>query len=76
MFPCEYCVNFKIAYFKKKHCERLLLSSGISARSFYSNLAFVQPYHLKFSFQNENIKLISKIVNVRKKYFTILIYCI
>ena len=40
------------------------------------SLAFAQPVLLKFLFQNENIKIISKIVNLKKKKTTttILIY--
>ena len=42
-----------------------------------ASLAFAQPILLKFLFQNENIKIISKIVNLKKKKkktTTILIY--
>ena len=43
-----------------------------------ASLAFAQPILLKFLFQNENIKIISKIVNLKKKTTTttttILIY--
>ena len=47
----------------KNICEQLLLSDIISTRSIKSNLTFAQTVHLKFLFQNSNIKIISKIVN-------------
>ena len=51
----------------KNICKRQLLSDAISTQSIQSNLAFAQPFLLKFLFQNENIKIIPKIVNLEKK---------
>ena len=62
--------NVNIAEFlrppvSKNICERLLLSDVILTQSISSNLAFAQPILLKFLFQNENIQIISKIVNFK-----------
>ena len=39
-------------------------------------VAFAQPILLKFLFQNKNIKLISKNVNLKKNSHKILIKCV
>ena len=51
----------------KKIFELLLQSHVISTQSISSNLAFTQPTLLKFLFHNKNIKIISKIVNLKKE---------
>ena len=59
----------------KNMCEWLLLSDVISRRLIYSNLAFAQPILLKLFFQIENIKIISEIVNLKKKNKSKILIC-
>ena len=64
----------------KNICEQLLLWAVSLIRSIWSNLAFAHPILVKFLFQNQNIKIISKMVNLKtnkqtnKQKITILIY--
>ena len=49
----------------KNICEQLLLWDVSLIRSIWSNLAFAHPILVKFLFQNQNIKIISKMVNLK-----------
>ena len=68
MFSCEYCGIFKITCFEEHLRTATSIKcyfDAINPEQFY----FAQAPLLKFLFQNENIKIISKIVNLKKIHF-------
>ena len=71
MFSCEYCGIFKINF--EEH-----LWTAASIRCYFDKInlkqsGFCTIYSFKALVSNEKIKIISKIVHLKKKYFTILI---
>ena len=60
----------------KNICDRLILWDVISTGSVLGHVAFAQSVILKFLFENENVKIISKlwILKKEKKELQILIY--
>ena len=62
----EKTAEFLRSPFLKNIFERLLLSYAISKWATLSNLGFPQPIILKFLCQNENIKIVSKIVKFKE----------
>ena len=67
MFSCEYCGIFKFSCFKEHMRTAASIRCYFDTIHLKSNLAFPKPALLKSLFQNENIKIISKIVNLKKK---------
>ena len=66
MFSGEYCWIFKITFFEEylQTAAFRCYFDTISHKAI-CNLALAQPILLKFLFQNENIKIILKIVNLK-----------
>ena len=64
MFSCEYCRILKITCFEKH------LRTAASVRCYFDKIILKQSgfwFFKKFLFQNENIEIISKIVNFNMK---------